>query len=111
MTEEITIWEKLENIDRRIIYLLLWIVVLWPLLSPIGLPVSISAETRVAYRFIEDLPAGSVVVASFDHSFAGMPELYPHDLAFLHHLFSRPLKVVIIAIWQEGSLVAELALK
>lgn len=111
VTEEITIWEKLENIDRRIIYLLLWIVVLWPLLSPIGLPVSISAETRVAYQFIEDLPAGSVVVASFDHSFAGMPELYPHDLAFLHHLFSRPLKVVIIAIWQEGSLVAELALK
>ncbi|MCS7386733.1 MAG: hypothetical protein NDF55_08390 [archaeon GB-1867-005] len=108
---EVTIWEKLENVDRRIIYLLLWIVVLAPLISPLNLPVSISEETKIAYQYIENLPPGSVVVVSLDHSFAGMPELYPHDVAFLHHLFSKPVKIVIIAIWQEGSLVADVALK
>lgn len=108
---EVSVWERLEDIDRRIIYLLLWVVVLWPLLSPIGLPVSISEDTKVAYDFIEALAPGSVVVVSFDTGFAGMPELYPHAVAFLHHLFSRPLKVVIISIWMEGSLVAEIALK
>ena len=108
---EITIWEKLENIDRRIIYLLLWIAVLWPLLSPIGLPVSISGDTKLAYDTIENIEPGSVVVVSFDFSFAGIPELYPHAIAFLHHLFQKPVKVAIIAIWQEGSLVGEMALK
>jgi len=111
LTEEISIWERLENIDRRIIYLLLWIAVLWPLLSPIGLPVSITEDTKIAYETIEALPSGSVVVVSFDFSFAGMPELYPHAIAFLHHLFKRPVKIVIIAIWQEGSLVGEITLK
>jgi len=105
------IWEKLESIDARIIYLILWIVILWPFIYPIGLPVSIGSYSLAYAKAIDDLPAGSIVVVSFDFSLGGLGELYPIAIATLHHLFTRPIKVVIIAIWSDGAIVADMVLK
>ncbi|RLE56521.1 MAG: hypothetical protein DRJ30_01650 [Candidatus Methanomethylicota archaeon] len=103
-----TIWDKLENIDRRILYLLIWIVVLPPLISPIGLPISISPSTVAYYEAIEKLPPGSMVVVSFDFGLSALGELYPIAVATFHHLFSRPVKFAIIATWNEGPIVAKM---
>jgi hypothetical protein len=105
------VWEKLEALDARIIYLILWIVILLPFIYPIGLPVSIGPQALAYAKAIDELPAGSIVVVSFDFSFGGLGELYPIAVATLHHLFTRPVKVVIIAIWVDGPPIADMVLK
>jgi hypothetical protein len=105
------VWEKLEDLDARIIYLILWIVILLPFIYPIGLPVSIGPQALAYAKAIDELPAGSIVVVSFDFSFGGLGELYPIAVATLHHLFTRPVKVVIIAIWVDGPPIADMVLK
>ncbi|MCS7364107.1 MAG: hypothetical protein NDF54_01550 [archaeon GB-1867-035] len=108
VTQGETLWDRLENIDRRVLYLLLWIVVLSPLISPLGLPVSISSSTVKYYETIENLPPGSMVVVSFDFGLSALGELYPIAFATLHHLFSKSVKFAIIATWNEGPIVAKM---
>ncbi len=99
------------NIDRRLIYLLAWIVVLAPLLSPLGLPVSIGRDSTAYYNFINKLPDDSVILVTFDYGISAMPELYPLTIATLSQLWSRPFKVVVVASWREGPMVMDVVLK
>lgn len=99
-------WERLQEIDSRIIYLLLWIVILWPLITPLGLPISISTGTREYFQVIEELKPGSRVILSYDLSFAGLPELGPMTIATLHHLLKKDVKVYICAFWDSGADIA-----
>lgn len=100
------IWERLQQIDRRVIYILMWIVVLWPLLSPLKLPVGIGRQSREYFQVIDDIPPGSKVVFSYDLSFAGLPELGPMSRATLHHLLSKDVKVYICSYWTQGATIA-----
>ncbi|MCX8168680.1 MAG: hypothetical protein N3E39_00430 [Candidatus Methanomethylicia archaeon] len=111
MGSSVTIWEKLERIDSRIIYLILWIVILWPFIYPIGLPVTISPSTIAYAKAIDELPSGAMVVVSFDFSFGALGELYPLVVATMHHLFTKPIKLAIIAIWSDGPVLADMVLK
>lgn len=105
--EEKGIWEKLQEIDRRIIYLLMWIVVLWPLISPINLPLGAGRQSKEYFEWVDDIPPGSKVVYSYDMSFAGLPELGPMSVATLHQLLSMDVKVYICAFWNMGADIAK----
>ena len=59
--------EKFFNIDRRIIYVLLAVVVVIPLLKPMGLPFGVTAETQKAFNAVESLKPGDVVVMDFGY--------------------------------------------
>jgi len=102
---------KLTTIDPRVIFLLLFICVGAPLLSPLGLPVGISPGTSSMYTFIEGLPSGSVVVSAFDMSAAVAPECYPQVAAFTTHLKNKNLKIVEVAFDSAGPMFADQALK
>ncbi len=104
--EKESIWERIQWIDSRILYLLMWVVVIWPLISPINLPIGIGRESREYYNFIKDIPAGSKVILSYDMSFSGLPELGPMSIATLHQLLSMDVKVYICAFWNQGSNIA-----
>ncbi|MEM1549238.1 MAG: hypothetical protein QXE58_03540 [Candidatus Methanomethylicia archaeon] len=110
MGSGVSLWEKLENIDVRIIYLILWIVILWPFIYPIGLPVSIGSYAISYAKTIDELPPDSMVVVSFDFSLGSLGELYPIVVATMHHLFTKPIKIAIIAIWVDGPIVANMVL-
>ncbi len=58
-----SIWDKIDisNKDERIVYALCLIMVAVPLLHPLGLPLEITYETRLAYNFFNNLPDGSTV--------------------------------------------------
>jgi len=88
------IFNKLATIDRRIIFLLIGIVVIIPLILKLRMPVRISQEVRSAYETLEDLPAGSVVLASIDYDATSAPELTPMFRAFLRQCFRNKLKVI-----------------
>ena len=106
-----TIWDRLEDIPREILYGLLLICVIVPMLFPIGFPVPISAEVQRWYDTIEALPAGSVVMVDFGYSGGGEPELAPFAVATYAHLFRKTgIKVVTMCTSSEGPLLWERAM-
>lgn len=95
--------EKFLNaIDRRYIYVILMLVVLFPLIRPIGLPISISGWTESFYAEIEKLQAGDIVVMSIDYTPAGGPDVGPQAAAVFDHLMRKGVKVIGVSFLAEG---------
>jgi hypothetical protein len=77
-------FDKLEKVDPRLIYILVFLVVTLPLLRPLGLPISMSPMTVAFYDTLEKVRPGDVVVVSIDYSAASSPEQYPQTKAVIH---------------------------
>lgn len=93
------------KIDFRIIYAVMFVVMVVPLLHPLGLPIKVQPYTKSLYDFIQNLPAGSLVLVSFDYSAGGMDEVYPQGLALITNMFQRPLKQVWIGLEADSPLM------
>jgi len=104
-------FEKFENLDRRWIYLLAWLFVIFPLIFPLGLPVPINKESQQWYKAISDIPDGSTVVFAPMYGTSGMPELFPMTLATMHQLWSKDVKIIVVSFWAEGPLVFDQLLR
>jgi hypothetical protein len=96
----------LANVDRRIIFVLIAAAVIIPLLAPIGLPVTVTPQSKSIYDEVEALPPGSNVIVSFDYDPAAAPEVHPMALSFLRHCFQKKHKVIIMALWPQGAQLA-----
>jgi hypothetical protein len=83
---------RLSGIDRRILYVIILVCVIVPLLAGVRLEMSVTPPVRGLYDAIEDLEAGSYVWLAADYDPGSMPELYPMNVAFVEHLFSKDLK-------------------
>jgi hypothetical protein len=106
-----TIWDRLEDIPREILYALLLICIIVPMLFPIGFPVPISAEVQRWYDTIDKLPEGSAVMLDFGYSGGGEPELAPFAVATYAEIFKKTgIKVVAMATSSEGPLLYEKAM-
>ena len=103
--------EKLINIDRRIIYLVISLAVIIPSLIPMKLPIYVSPPVQSVYEYIEALPEGSVVMVGFNFSPSTMPELYPMCLAVLRHCYSKKLKVIGMTLNSRAAIIADNAMK
>jgi len=90
------IFERLEHLDRRFLFILVGLAVAIPLLFKLGKPVEVSPPVRSAYEAVESLAPGSVVIVSIDYDASTMPELQPMLAAVLRHCFSRDLKVIML---------------
>jgi len=99
--------QRMLNLDRRVIFLLVALVTLLSLLFPVGLPVRVSSEVKRVYDYIESLPEGSVFLLSLDFDPASKPELYPMSMALLRHAFRRNLRVIGLTLWVTGTGMAE----
>jgi len=92
-----------KRLDRRYLHLLLIAVTVFPLLKPMGLPISIGVHSRTLYDYIQHLPPGSVVLNVFDWGPAQIPDAGVGAMAITQHLLSLPVKIV--AFSQEVSAV------
>lgn len=101
----------LTRIDRRVIFVALFLSVSLPLVFNFKLPNKITKEVKAVYDYIEQLPPGSAVLVSFDHDTATLPEMTPMARAILRHIFSKGLKVVGMALRAEGSAIGNSAIK
>lgn len=106
---------NLQNIDRRIIYLLLLVVAVVPLLVEKipavkrvvpELPVPISNEVQQAYDTIENMPANKIAIISIIWSASTVPENQPQTEVLARHLFRRGVPFVIIPFDQQGTTLA-----
>ncbi len=103
--------DTLNNLDRRWVYLLTWIFVLFPLIFPLGLPVPIQSQSQTWYNYIKNIPDGSVIVYAPMYGTSGMPELFPMTLGMMHQLFQKNVKIIVVTFWAEGALVFDQALR
>lgn len=95
-------WEKAQYVDRRVIYTLLFIVMIGILLRPVGLAIDIRKETRAAYDAVDKLPKGSIIWLGAEFDAASAPELMPALTSVMRQAFKKDLRVVSGAMWEQG---------
>ncbi len=106
---EMNFWEKITKIDRRIIFVLIFFSVALPLLFNFTLPNEVTREVRSTFDYIDSLPPGSVLLFSFDHEAATLPEMQPMATAILTHSFRKGHKVIGTAFRPEGAAIGNRA--
>ena len=104
--------DLLLNLDRRVVFLFVFLGIAVPMFLPVRLPVKLSDEVRGVHETIERIAdgGGGTVLLSFDYGPSAMPELQPMALALLRHCFRRDVKVVAMCLWPEGVGLAQQAL-
>ena len=101
------IFDKLQNLDKRVFYLLMALAIAIPTIHPIGLPVEITESVREVYEFVESLPEGSIVVIGFDYEPGDEIDLNPIAQAIFHQLASKHIRIVTIASFPAGPTFAD----
>lgn len=105
------IFKALTKIPRQVIYVVIALAIMIPLLKPIGLPIRVMSKSQQLFAAIDSLgPQSNPILISVDFDPQSMPELYPMLVAVLRHCFARDIKVIMMALWPQGSGLAEMAL-
>ncbi len=100
-------YERLINVDRRVIFIFVALAVALPLLFPLNIPVGSSREANAYFGEMERLASGDEIIFSFDYEPDTMAELDPMSLATLRHAFRKDLKVVALTNYAGGPGIAE----
>ena len=90
-------WDKVSNIDRRWIYLMVAVATFFPMIVVMQFPVELTPEAVQLYEAIDNLPDSSVVMLTFDYYPSAMAETRPMSIAALRHMFSKDMKVVTVS--------------
>ncbi len=99
-----SIFARLQNIDRRILYLLIAVVIAVPLMMrPSAHPSVILPEVRGAYKTINTVPRDKVVIISVVWGAGTLAENGPQTEALMRHLFRNGTKFVVVSWDQVGN--------
>ena len=88
--------------DKRWAYLLLFILVLLPMLRPIGMPIAVSDLTREYYAQLQTLEEGDIVLVSWSTEYSGYMELKPGMIATHKYYIKNGIKMFICLGHPEG---------
>ncbi len=94
-------------LDRRIIFLLVFIGVALPILIKVGLPIETTENVEIVYDLVDNTPAGSVVLFSFDYDPSTKPEIHPQATAVIKHALEKKQKLICMALWPMGVKMCE----
>ena len=97
----------MQNIPREILYILLIISMIIPLLSPLGLPVPITIQTRSLHESLLTLEEGDVMLFFVDWGAGSISIHQPGAVAVSHQVIQRGAKLVYISTNAEGPLMYE----
>jgi hypothetical protein len=97
------------KIDRRIIYIVMGLLVMFPLIKPLGLGVNSGPRAQALFDAIDAIPAGKTILIAVDFDPSSMPELYPMLTAVMRHAFAKDLKVLLCGLWVTGAGLADQA--
>jgi len=100
----------LTQLDRRIIYLILAIVVILPLIFPSIEKVRVMPPVEKLYRAVDDVPETKALIIDFDYDPQSQPELEPMGFALLRHAFTKRIKVLALSLYVQPLGLAQKAL-
>ncbi len=92
------ILERLQQLDRRWVFLLVALFVILPTIFSVTFPVPVSPSTQSVYDKIESLNENDFVILSFGYGPSSMAELQPQVEAVLRHCFRKKLRVMMMAL-------------
>jgi hypothetical protein len=94
--------EKVGQLDRRVIFVMIALAVIVPLIMGLVFPVYPSTIVTDAFDQIEALPPGGRVLLSLDYGPATAPENQPMASAISRHALARDCKLYVMALWATG---------
>jgi len=103
--------ERLQHIDRRIIFLLIALAVIIPMMLDLDFKVFPSPVVEGIFDKIESLPAGSKILVSYDFGPSTVPENEPMGDAILYQCMKKRHKVYLMALWPTGEAEANKAIE
>lgn len=80
-------WQRLQQIPRAYVYLLLAGVVVWQLLWPVRFPLSPSPTSAGVYGAIRAVPEDKLIIISADWDASTQAETGPQTTAIMHAIF------------------------
>ena len=83
------------NPQKWVIYLLLLVVVIFPILNPLGIAIKPSSNTQQAYDYVEKMEEGATVLVVIAYEPGSIGELSAQVTATLKHFASKNLKVLL----------------
>jgi hypothetical protein len=100
-------FEILRNLDRRWIFLLMFLAVSIPILVRVEFPEKPMKQAEDVFQAIEDLREGDPVVLMFDYDPPSEGELGPMAIAFTRHCAEKKLRMYFMALWPVGVQMVE----
>lgn len=104
-------WKTLIAIDRRWIFIFVFLALTVPMFLNVDFDLAISSEVASIYDAFNELQPGSKVLMSFDYDPPSAPELQPMADAILKYCLKKRLKIIIIGLWPQGPIQANQAIQ
>jgi hypothetical protein len=96
------------NIDRRIYYAGVFILVSLLLLYPVGMPLKSSPEVRSTWQMIDDLQPDDFVIINFCLSASGYAQLEGACNSMIAHIFEKPgVTVMFMMVSDQAPIMLE----
>lgn len=104
-------WNRLQRIDRRWIYAVIWLVVMLPLIFPFKIKPEAMPPVSRLFSYIDTMPDDKALVISVDYTPDTQAELHPMTIALLRHAFASGRRVGMLATSVYGLGLGEDALR
>ncbi len=95
--------KKIEFVDRRWVFLMVAVMVIIPIIRPVGMDVGVTPPVQNIYDFVETLPPGSTIWMGFDYYNSTRTECDSQARAFLRHAFRQNHRVFITSTIPDGN--------
>lgn len=102
------IYKLFATLDRRVIYILVFALTIAPVLYPLGMPIKVSASTRVFYSYLQKLSNKDVIWAAWETGFSAWNELKAGIIATYREVIKSGAKMVVAFGTSEDPAVFEL---
>lgn len=103
--------DKMIQIDRRIIFVLIALAVIIPMMLNLEFVMRSSPIVQAIFDKVESLPEGSKVLVSFDYGPSTVPENRPMADGTVRHCMIKGHKVYIISLWATGEPEANITIE
>jgi hypothetical protein len=90
-----TIWDKMQRIDRRILYWILFVVLCIPFISPLGLPIEIAPSTRDLYDGVIGLEEGDVCIINICFGVSAWTDCMPATIVCAKAALRQGAKLIV----------------
>jgi hypothetical protein len=92
------IWDKLQNVDRRVFYWILFIGLTVPFLTPLGLPITVTPSSQAYFDGLSSIQKGEVVVLSINSGVSAWGDCLPAMTASVHKVYDQGGKLIVWSI-------------
>ena len=103
--------DRMLTVDRRWIFLLVAVAVTVPLFLHLEQKIEVTEQSRGVADALRALPVGSRVLMACDYDPGTAAEVQPMAITFLRYCLSHHLRVIIMGLWPQGPMQADLALR